>query len=569
MSLTVIGGNKMIKEIKEIKTKEVQTELARLKESEKRDYGQEKRLELQINLIKNASTLEDLGLNFQQAIQILEKNNIPLILGEDDKIITQREDEFKVLEDFMLVHVTRFAPTESKIKSPKESGAIQSGFSIKFGESEYSYDIPYMRDTVHFTVNNEVNTGHGYLDCDDCRYAVLTPLADIPTDRMKGEPADMYTMNGGANLTSNSYILCPKGQTEELMKNNPGVNIIEYEGESVRGYATAFLSTLGYRQSDTESHSFRDEKDSLKFIKIMQKHGIELAAHFTSKEAEIEYAFGSFEKEIAIYRIIRENGLIQDESDMPKIMEQLREGGMIKRFEGQVRRICEISSEEQKQYFLQRTMEEKLDLTSILEENGKWRSGDILETAIKALLTEKAQVAKKDFEDALKAFEKNIISGEQTISIEQIYNQFEANRQAFPTYISLKDKSSMLERIVNAIETIDQPSRMYQLKSDLHDFMQEERIKNSKKKEEWEVVTEIFYKTESIIPPPPTNIPVGPNTVLPPPPPPPSFLGTKADIKTNIIDAVIKTSEIQEARQMLESDLKEKTEERDGGRENG
>ena len=102
---------------------------------------------------------------------------------------------------------------------------------------------------MHFTANNEVNTDHGYLNCDDCKYAVLIPFVDIPKDNIKGEESDMYTVNGGPTLTGNSYILCPKGKKEEVEKSNPGVQIIEYEGESVRGYAGAFLSTLGYRQS--------------------------------------------------------------------------------------------------------------------------------------------------------------------------------------------------------------------------------------------------------------------------------------------------------------------------------
>lgn len=327
----------MLREIKEIKIKQIDEQIEELE----RQYNQKatddidskiKSLKFQRDeKISIAKTLAELGLNFEEAVQILERNNIPLTLDEEDKAITERRGEFQRLEDFMLVHVTRFAPTESKIKSPKEAGASHSGFTIKFGGKEYTYDFPYMRDTVHFTVNNEVNTDHGYLNCDDCKYAILIPLADIPTERMKGEAADMYTVNGGANLTCNSYILCPKGKAKELMKNNPGVNVIEYVGESVRGYATAFLSTLGYRQSITNAHSFRDEKDSLDFLKIIEEHKIKGETHFYSEERVVEGVFDRFEQEIAIYRIISENGLIQNEDDMLKIIEELREDGIISR----------------------------------------------------------------------------------------------------------------------------------------------------------------------------------------------------------------------------------------------
>lgn len=212
--------------------------------------------ENKIKEILAAKTLSDLGLNFEDAVQILAENNVPLILGEEDKAITARDAEFNSLEDFVLIHVTRFPPTQSKIKSPREANGILSD-DIKLNEKKYDFEIPNMRDTVHFTVNNEVNTDHGYLNCDDCRYAVLIPMSDVIREQeMKGEAADIYTVEGGPKISVNSYILCPKGEGEKLRASNPGVNIIEYEGESVRGYAKAFLSTLGYIQCETGAHSF-------------------------------------------------------------------------------------------------------------------------------------------------------------------------------------------------------------------------------------------------------------------------------------------------------------------------
>ena len=141
----------------------------------------------------------------------------------------------------------------------------------------------------------------------------------------------------------------------------------------------------------------------------------------------------------------------------------------------------------------------------------------------------------------------------------------------------------MLERILSAIETINDPARIYQLKTYLNNFMKQEMIKNGQKADEREVVAKIFCETEilplDIIPPPPTNTPPAPPSVPPPPtnvpsippPPPPSFTGTKADIKTNIIMAGVKVSKIREAREILESDLqaKAKTKERDGEIQNG
>ena len=237
-------------------------------------------LQEQIESISAATTLEALGLSFQQAVQILEENNMPVILGEEDKTITQRGGSFEGVEDFILVHETRFPPKQGKIKSPKEANGKQ-GYSINLDGKDYEYEIPYLRDTVHFTVNNEVNTSHGYLDCDDCKYAVLIPMKDvIEKQEMKGEAADLYTVNGGPEISENSYIFCPIGEGERLRKENPGVTIVEHEGESVRGYPQAFLTTIGYRQSSTGAHEFLDDRDSEKFVEIMKENKIQASPHF-------------------------------------------------------------------------------------------------------------------------------------------------------------------------------------------------------------------------------------------------------------------------------------------------
>ena len=109
----------------------------------------------------------------------------------------------------------------------------------------------------------------------------------------------------------------------------------------------------------------------MSFVEIMRNNGIELTSHFTSKERNMEDAFGDFEVEIAIYKIIEGNGLIQSENDMATIIEQLKEQYKLKRYENEGVRRYSISSEEQMQYFLKRMKEKGLDLTQILEEDGR------------------------------------------------------------------------------------------------------------------------------------------------------------------------------------------------------
>lgn len=78
-------------------------------------------LQEQANKIEQAKTLKDLGLNFHEAIQFLESNNIEVVLTDEDKYITPQEKDYNGLEDFILVHKTDYEPTQTKIKSAKDS----------------------------------------------------------------------------------------------------------------------------------------------------------------------------------------------------------------------------------------------------------------------------------------------------------------------------------------------------------------------------------------------------------------------------------------------------------------
>lgn len=333
----------MIKEIKSIKLKEIDDEIEKI--SKETDESPELiSLKDKREQFMSAKTLDDLGISLPDAVQILSEKNIPLVLGEEDKVVTKRDGEFQGLDDMVWVHVTRFAPTQSQIKSPKEAKATTSR-SITLDGNRYDYDIPYMRDTVHGTINNEVNTSHGNLNCDECKYAILIPLSEIPKEKLKGTSADMYTQKGGPTITKGSYILCPKGEAEALRKECPKGNIIEYEGESVRGYAKAFLSTIGYRQVETDSYGFANmslglkepynSEDEKKFREIMKKNGIEIGIHFVSRESDAEDFYNYIEKEFAVYNIIKEEGLIENEQDLSRIITQLKKEGIIWRCDGE------------------------------------------------------------------------------------------------------------------------------------------------------------------------------------------------------------------------------------------
>ena len=156
--------------------------------------------------------------------------------------------------------------------------------------------------------------------------------------------------------------------------------------------------------------------------------------------------------------------------------------------------------------------------------------------------------------------------------IQQIYNQFETNRKSFPSYFTLEDKETMLNRILGAIKNVDEPIRRYDLGKKLYDFMQQEmrayveKIEGKNEnidslRDEYTQLyrfsqKDFFEEIENFYNPPEISS-------VPPPPPPVSPVISKADLKPNITG--VTAAGIHNAREMLERDSRENLQEQ--GRE--
>lgn len=412
----------MLREVKEIKVKPLQKQMEKTE-----DYIEKRKLSSQISEIQKAKTISELGLNLEEAKKILEEHDIPFVLGEEDKAITEREGGFQGLEDFILVHETRYQPTQNRIKSPKEAGA-RIGESITLKGKEYKYEIPYMRNTVHFAVNDEVNTSHGYMNIDGAPYAILIPMIDVPRERLKGTASDMYTFNGGAEITPQSYILCLKGEGEKVKKDNPNATVIECEGNEVNGYSRAFLSTIGYKQTDTGWYGFTEvtengEQREKDFIRIMKENKIEIRTHMWSEENTEEIAYKFFNRAMAICHIIKENGLINSEEDSTKILKDVLERNPLE---------YRIESKEVIEYIKNKMEEEGLDPTSIVDRKAI-SSNEIIQQAVQKIVREKNNDGIKQIKDDFDKWAEERKAQEGNISLEEIYNKYEQHIKLFPT----------------------------------------------------------------------------------------------------------------------------------------
>lgn len=202
-------------------------------------------------------------------------------------------------------------------------------------------------------------------------------MADIPKERLKGEPNDMYVVNGGVEITPNSYILCPQGKGKEIKENNPNATVIECEGKGINGYAKAFLSTIGYKQTDTNAFGFCDQDEVEKqraddFLRIIKENGIPNVPHFLSKEETEESRYARFNREIAISHIIKDNGLINSEEDSTKILKDVLERNPLE---------YPIESKEVIEYIKNKMEEEGLDPTSIVDRKAI-SSNEIIQQAV-------------------------------------------------------------------------------------------------------------------------------------------------------------------------------------------
>ena len=254
---------------------------------------------------KCEKTLEDYHLTLQDAIKLLNDNNIPIVLTEEDKkaiIDIPREYNEKGMESIVLVHKTDYIPHSSKIRSNRDAKAIAGTIETKFNDgSDYKIDVPSKRRTVHFSMNGEVGS-HLYGNWDSKKYAIIIPFNDIPKENIAAaNPEDTWTKDS-VRLTVNTWILCPKGEKEQIQEENPNINIIEYEGKCVSGYANSFVTNLGYRYEDVGVYSWNDEKSSEEICKTISNNGFRRDIHYYSKERATEVSF----QEIDIVTILAE-----------------------------------------------------------------------------------------------------------------------------------------------------------------------------------------------------------------------------------------------------------------------
>ena len=304
----------MIAEIKSIKLKEVEEEIARLKQNppkyswinknflKSKEYtAATRKHEKQIKLLEDkkkeylaAKSLISLELTFEQALDLLNENGINAVLTKNDTFGTKKTKPIDSLDDIILIHKSNHLPINSRLSSVSEAN-ITGDLEYKLGGHDYKMSLTKQRNTVHFTANGEVSS-HFFGSWEDKKYAVLIPLSDVPKKDIGSARSNDTFVIGGVTLTPNTWILVPKGERQQAQKNNPQVNIIEYEGVNVTGYANQLVMNLGYTYERTNEHGWINEEDRWKYDSIVKNEGLDITQHSSTKYSFLEKFLMHLEK---------------------------------------------------------------------------------------------------------------------------------------------------------------------------------------------------------------------------------------------------------------------------------
>lgn len=283
-------------------------------------------LELKQSSYKEAKSFLGLYMDFNSSLELLKQKGITPVLTANDLLSDEYIESTKSqdsLEGLVLIHKTRYVPKNKKIASTKESVGTKE-IKIKIAKETIIVKISNPRNTVHFSVNGEV-VSHMLGDWEDCKYAVIIPFTDIKKEQYANVyPNDTYTI-GGVELTSNSWILVPRGESEKVKKENPGVNVMEYEGQDVSGYANILIKYLGYSKEIIDPGRYggwSNKEHKYKFIEFMKREGFRTGTHWDSKEREMDLFDEFKQKIIQIIKYVEEHKELMHNEDFVKSLKE-------------------------------------------------------------------------------------------------------------------------------------------------------------------------------------------------------------------------------------------------------
>lgn len=308
---------------KEEKKKREKEELKELLEGKEERSKKIENILSKYEIVMSANGLKELGIDFNKAIEILNRKQIPIRLEKSDNI-DNPERNYKGLEDLVFVHRTDRIIKNNRLTTEAEDS--KQKLKIKFNGKEYEYEADSRKDTLQFVVNNEIQDS-GWKNC---KYTIVIPVKDIPKEIIEGvSPGNAYTI-GGVDLTKNCYVLCKEEDAEELRRQNPQLalkNIIACKGNSTRNYSQILLKLLGYRveqpNSEFDYDSWKDQESEAMLRQIVEKNKIDYRGYI-EKGVDKDNSIRKIKAMLGIYQCIKKNDLVRNPKEAENILEQMQ-----------------------------------------------------------------------------------------------------------------------------------------------------------------------------------------------------------------------------------------------------
>lgn len=271
--------------------------------------------------VEQATTLAQLNVSPDDAVQMLTANDVTPVLDESDYEIFERPRNFQSRADLIAVHKMDIMPTNNRLTTLSEAGVKQTE-KVTIDGQEYEFSYLLERNTMHFSMNDEVSS-HFYGDWENCHYLVLQPFAEIPHDKIGAMMANDTFTRGGVDLTENAWIICPKDEVQTVQELNPHVHVLGYQGENVKGLAAPFLSQLGYRAEKVGQWGWYDEQSRQQFEAIIDHEKLHAVQHTNSTDYEDEEFNIYANRAIAMIKMLVEQNLVRSVEDFERIKPQL------------------------------------------------------------------------------------------------------------------------------------------------------------------------------------------------------------------------------------------------------
>ncbi|MBQ9659552.1 MAG: hypothetical protein IJV31_12530 [Clostridia bacterium] len=185
----------------------------------------------------------------------------------------------KRVGEIAFTHLTDDLPENGEILRMIDKKSTHK-ISGSYGEIE----IPSSRETTHLAACSEVANAD-FSSWDDKKIGIIIPLEGLPKDLnvTSYNPAD-FQIKDKVQIPEGAYIICPKDMAQEARQKNPGINVLPYEGQNVRGLVNSALVYLGYEYEWLGTLGFIDFLDN---GATRNRYIEEIADHFGIKEENI------------------------------------------------------------------------------------------------------------------------------------------------------------------------------------------------------------------------------------------------------------------------------------------